>query len=267
MRLCDLPVGTKLSDSQYYFPWIVADQSHRDYPGTVLISDDLAEAGCYDAPEPESRFDEIRQFGWNRYPVSNVHQWLNSTKETHWFTPMHSIDTAPGQAVIEPYEQKPGFLSYFSDSFVQALQICSVKYAYQDDYYQLRHGTVDCRVFLPSRTELGVETRAGVQEGYSLQLVDCAPLYRTASPTSALVSSHHLCDRDFHPSSSYSYWLRSVDLNCMSAVYFYGMSRVPFFQACQGACGIRPMVVMESQTALNVHPDAYGVYLLKGETL
>lgn len=266
MKLCDLPVGVKVSDFKQYFPWIVADQSYEGYPGTVLIADFLSEAGCYDAPEPRSRFDEIRQFGWNRYPVSNVHQWLNSTDETDWFTPMHPLDEAPGQAVIEPYGHKPGFLSGFSHSFVQALRTSSVVYAYQDDYYQLRHGTVECRVFLPSRTELGVEKRSGVQEGQLLQLMDCAPIYRTAAPAPELVSSHHLCDREFHPSSSYPYWLRSVDLSCMSAVYFYGMSRAPYFQACQGACGIRPMVVMKAQTVLKEHPDAYGVYLMKGET-
>lgn len=266
MRLCELPVGAKVSDYKRYFPWIVADQSLEGYPGTVLISDFLAEAGCYDAPESGSRFDDIRQFGWNRYPVSNVHQWLNSTGEA-WFTPMHPLDEAPGQTVIEPYEQKPGFLWGFSHIFVEALRTCSVVYAYQDDYYQLRHGTVDCRVFLPSRTELGVEKRAGVQEGRPLQLADYAPVYRTVAPTPELVSSHRLCDREFHPSSSYPYWLRSIELNGMSAVYFYGMSRAPYFQACQGACGIRPMVVMESQTVLEEQPDAYGVYWMKGALL
>lgn len=264
MLLCDLPVGAKITDSRRYFPWIVADQSREGYSGTVLISDFLAEAGCYDAPEPGSRFDEIRQFGWNRYPVSNVHQWLNSDGKTGWFAPMHPLDEAPGQRVIEPYEQKPGFLFGFSDAFVRALQTCPVVYAYQDDYYQLRHGTVECRVFLPSRTELGVEQRTDVQEGRRLQLAECEPIYRSAAPTADLVKEHRLCDREFHPSSSYPYWLRSVDLNCMSAVYFYGMSRAPYFQACQGACGIRPMVVMDGQTALRGRPDPYGVYELEG---
>lgn len=264
MLLRDLPVGAKISDHKKALSWIVADQSCEGYPGTVLITDFLAEAGCYDAPEPDSRFDDIRQFGWNRYPMSNVHQWLNCAEED-WFSPQHPLDKAPGDAVIEPYWQKPGFLCGFSDSFLDALQSCDVIYAYQDDYYQLRHGTVSCRVFLPSRTELGSEKRDGIQEGRPLQLT-AEPMYLSAAPTPELVNSHRLCDREFHPSSSYPYWLRSVELNGMSAVYFYGMSRMPYYHASQGACGIRPMVVMKPETELEEAPDAYGVYRMKGAT-
>ena len=263
MRLKDLPVGAKVSDGTRYFPWLVAEQSSPDYPGTVLISDFLAEAGCYDAPEPDSRFDPIRQFGWNRYPVSNVHRWLNS-EDADWFSPAHPQDRPPAE--LEPYDQKPGFLAGFSDAFLSALQTVPVTYAMQDDFYQLRHETVECRVFLPSRTELGREDRPGIAEGHRLALCDFRE-YLNCAPTADLVSAHRLCDRDFHPTTFYPYWLRSVDLSCMSGVYFCGMSRMPFFHACQVSCGIRPVAVLDRETELEDTPDRYGVYLLKGAAI
>lgn len=260
MKLKELPVGAKVSDGTRYFPWLVAEQASPDYPGTVLITDTLAEAGCYDAPEPGSRFDTIRQFGWNRYPVSNVHRWLNSG-EPAWYVPAHPLDCPPSE--LEPYERKPGFLNGFSSCFLEALQPVSVTFAYQDDFYQTRHGQTECRVFLPSRTELSQEDRPGIAEGHAFALsrfrefIDCAP-------AEELVSAHRLCDRDFHPATFYPYWTRSVELSCMSGVYFCGMSRQPFFHACQVSCGIRPAAVLDRETELEEKADRYGVYILKG---
>ncbi len=263
MKLKDLPVGAKVSDRKRYFPWLVAEQASPDYEGTVLLSDYLAEAGCFDAPEPESRFDAVRQFGWNRWPVSNVHWWLNSP-ETDWFTPAHPLDRPPAE--LEPYDRKPGFLTGFSDVFLAALQTVPVVYAFQDDYYQLRHGTEKCRVFLPSLTELGQERRENIHEGTRFAIAEFR-MFLDCAPTAALAGAHSLCDRDFHPTSSYPYWTRSVDLGCMSAVYFSGMSRQPYFHACQVSCGIRPAVVLDRETELEETPDRYGVYRLKGETI
>jgi len=260
MKLCELPVGARVSDGGRYFPWLVAERESPDYPGMVLISDFLAEAGCYDAPEPDSRFDTIRQFGWNRYPVSNVHRWLNSEKE-NWYQPAHPQDRPPEE--LEPYRQKPGFLAGFSEVFLNALKTVSVTYAMQDDFYQLRHRMETCRVFLPSRTELGREDRAGIAEGHRFAICDF-PEFLNCAPSAELVTAHGLCDRDFHPTTFYPYWTRSVDTSCMSGVYFCGMSRQAFFHACQVSCGIRPVVVLNPETALEPCPDRWGVYLLKG---
>lgn len=266
MKLKNLPVGARVSDGKKYFPWLVAEQCSPDYDGVVLLADFLAEAGCYDAPEPGSRFDTIRQFGWNRYPVSNVHRWLNSG-EREWYQAAHEQDCPPSaSAVPESYLEKPGFLWGFSPDFLRALKTCQVTYVLQDDFYQLRHRTVACRVFLPSRTELGQEKRENVSEGHRFALAEFRD-YLQCYPTQALVDAHHLCDRDFHPTTPYPFWLRSVDTDCMSAVYFSGMSRAPWFHACQASCGIRPVVVLDRETELEETPDRWGVYLLKGGTL
>ena len=261
MRLRELPVGAKVSDYRREFSWLIADQEHPIYEGTVLMADMLAEAGCYDAPEPDSRFDTIRQFGWNRYPVSNVHCWLNS-EEDDWYAPAHGQDMPPAE--LEPYVDKPGFLTGFSETFRNALLTVDVTYCIQDDYYQTRHLSVPCRVFLPSRTELGMEDRKGIAEGSRLALCDIRR-FLNSMPSEELTAAHHLCDRDFHPTTAYPYWLRSVDLSCMSAVYFCGMSRQPWFHACQVSCGIRPLAVMDPETELEDRPDRYGVYHVKGE--
>lgn len=264
MKIKELPVGARVTDHTRYFPWIVAEQSSPEYGGTVLLSDYLAEAGCFDAPEPDSRFDTVRQFGWNRYPKSNVHQWLNSEAEAGWFQPSHATDCPPdGGGVTESYADRPGFLNGFSTEFLSSLLPCQIVYAIKDDFYQIRYLKETCRVFLPSRTELGAERRDGIREGTRFALADFPELLN-CYPDGDLVARHRLCDRDFHPSTPYPYWLRSADSEIMSAVYFLGMSRAPWFHASQVSCGIRPAVVLDRETELEEVPDRWGVYCLKG---
>lgn len=284
MKLSQLPAGSKVRDHRCPLVFLVADQTGNAYPGTVLISDHLAAAGCFDSPEPSHTEDDLRQFGWNRYPVSNVHRWLNS-ELSDWYTPAHPFDAPPDQdALLTPYASAPGFLAAFSPEFRAALQPVEIIYRIQDDYYQRRHETVSCRVFLPSRTELCLEKDPTCREGVPLELFALSinhdlpkniqgltppgleyvvPIYQNAYPTAELTARHHLSPREFDPRIPYPYWLRTVNLAVRSEVSFAGPGKEQFFKAGKGSCGIRPMVVLSPETELEDRPDRFGAYLIK----
>lgn len=136
--------------------WKVArdtsDQSIRLVlePTSVSLLGNMA----YDAAEPSNSNSDRRSSGNNRYIYSNIHQWLNATKASGWYTAQHSADAAP------EYSSSPGFLSGWSENHIAALDSATLTTS---------RASVDgggtetfvARVALISTTELGLQSNTG----------------------------------------------------------------------------------------------------------
>ena len=108
----------------------------------------------YDAPEPRNSDSNRKNYGNNRYIYSNIHQWLNATKASGWYTAQHSADAAPA------YSSSPGFLSGWSENHINALD----KATLTTSRARVDGGgteTFASRVALMSTTELGLERGTG----------------------------------------------------------------------------------------------------------
>lgn len=157
--LSSLASGTKVklgkwnnTDLQWKVARDTSDQSIRLVlePTSVSLLGNMQ----YDAKEPRNSDSNRRSYGNNRYIYSNIHQWLNATKASNWYTAQHSADAAPA------YSSSPGFLSGWSENHINALDRATLT----TSRVSVDGGgteTFVARVALISTTELGLQTSTG----------------------------------------------------------------------------------------------------------
>lgn len=157
--LSSLASGTKVKLGKWNntdLQWKVARDTSDQKIRLVLEPTSVSLLGNkqYDAPEPSNSNSDRRRYGNNRYIYSNIHQWLNATKASGWYTAQHSADAAPA------YSSSPGFLSGWSENHIAALDSATLTTS---------RASVDgggtetfvSRVALMSTTELGLESGTG----------------------------------------------------------------------------------------------------------
>lgn len=157
--LSSLASGTKVklgkwnnTDLQWKVARDTSDQSIRLVLEPTSVS--LLGNKMWDNKEPSNSDSSIRSYGNNRYIYSNIHQWLNATKATGWYTAQHSTDAAPD------YSSQAGFLSGWSENHIAALDRATLTTS---------RASVDgggtetfvARVALISTTELGLQSGTG----------------------------------------------------------------------------------------------------------
>ena len=109
----------------------------------------------FDAKEPNNPDKYRKSNGNNRWSVSNIRQWLNSSGAANsWFTPKHEYDASP------TYASEPGFLAGFSADVLQHFTEITNTTALTAPDGGGSETTID-RVFLPSYTEMGLPTAPG----------------------------------------------------------------------------------------------------------
>lgn len=157
--LSSLASGTKVklgkwnnTDLQWKVARDTSDQSIRLVlePTSVSLLGNMA----YDAAEPSNSDRNRKGYGNNRYIYSNIHQWLNATKASEWYTAQHSADAAPA------YASSPGFLSGWSENHIAALDRATLT----SSRASIDGGgteTFVARVALISTTELGLQSSTG----------------------------------------------------------------------------------------------------------
>lgn len=157
--LSSLASGTKVklgkwnnTDLQWKVARDTSDQSIRLVLEPTSVS--LLGNKMYDNKEPSNSDSSRRSYGNNRYIYSNIHQWLNATKASGWYTAQHGVDAAPA------YSSSPGFLSGWSENHIAALDRATLTTS---------RASVDgggtetfvARVALISTTELGLQSETG----------------------------------------------------------------------------------------------------------
>lgn len=156
-KLSALPIGAKIKFGAIYgehIVWKIADKNHAGYPdnSVTLVSDQLIKSLCFDEPEPHSTEERRKQYGNDRYFVSNIRQWLNSVAaKGSWYTAQHNTDVPP------PYEKDAGFLNAFTADERRALLDTTLnvaKHSVDGGGYDI---CVD-KMFLLSTAELGFVT-------------------------------------------------------------------------------------------------------------
>ena len=140
--------------------WIVAHVTEEGY-GILITRDKYADM-MFDNKEPDNPIENRKNYGNNRWSVSNLRQWLNSDKPANgWFVKQHEYDAAPS------YANQNGFLFNFTES---EKQIIIPKKNIQVVPSEDKDGPTDITedtVWLPSWTEyLGyVNPGTSIKEG------------------------------------------------------------------------------------------------------
>ena len=275
--LSSLPIGAKIKVPHSVMGNVIflkADQNHTGYPenSTTLITNEIILLRAVDAKEPNNTDSNRRQNGNNRYSVSNIDHWLNSTASAgQWYSPQHTTDQSPNSTDVvsqNPYDTDAGFLNGFDARFIAAIQDTTIKVARNTVTDGGGYDTLVRKVFLPSKAELFNQAENSIMEGSLLQYFQA----NTDSIRIAKISTYAAEDNNNKGSSSVTagtasfYWTRTPDSS-----YSYGVRSVNSDGSLNdniaygGGNGVRPLCNLNSETPVSDQPDSDGYYTLLGE--
>jgi len=189
-------------DGVYYYGWNGSAMTALNLAtGATIPYGDYTTVYKSSVNTAANNYNDMRQYGYNNWELSNVRQWLNSSAGAGaWFTPSHVGDVAPN------YSSQAGFLSGFSAEFQSVLTptrsgVCANTVTDGGTTYY----TYD-KMFLPSMYEVKLDT----------SLTDEGPVF-------ALYANAQNADRIKYQlnsqSSASSWWLRSADRSTANFEY------------------------------------------------
>lgn len=275
--LSSLPIGAKIKVPHSVMGNVIflkADQNHTGYPenSTTLITDELILLRAFDAIEPNNTNSDRREYGNNRYSVSNIDHWLNSTASAgQWYSPQHSTDQSPNSTSvvsINPYDTDAGFLNGFDARFIAAMQDTTIKVARNTVTDGGGYDTLVRKVFLPSLAELFNQAENSIMEGSLLQYFQA----NTDAIRIAKISTYAAEDNNNKGSSSVTagtatyYWMRTpVSSYSCDVRRVYKDGSLSDNNAGSGY-GVRPLCNLNSETPVSDQPDSDGYYSLLLDT-
>lgn len=272
--LSSLPIGAKIKVPHSVMGNVIflkADQNHTGYPenSTTLITDELILLRAVDAKEPNNTNSDRQQKGNNRYSVSNIDHWLNSTASAgQWYSPQHSTDQSPNSTNVvtrNPYDTDAGFLNGFDARFIAAMQDTTIKVARNTVTDGGGYDTLTRKVFLPSLAELFNQAENSIMEGSLLQYFQA----NTDSIRKAKISTYAAEDNNNKGSNSVTagtasyYWMRTLRSSSSYDVRIVTPDgSLHLGVAYDGYNGIRPLCNLNSETTVSDQPDSDGYYSL-----
>lgn len=269
--LGNLPVGAKVKIHHSVIgdiPCIIADQNHGGYPenSTTLITEKIILLRAFDAKEPNNSDDNRIIYGNNKYSVSNLDQWLNSTAAAgQWYSARHSADKAPNNANVvgncNEYDKDAGFLAGFDDAFVASLKDTTLKVALNTVTDGGSYESVVRKFFLPSRAELFGVAENGVMEGSLLSYFSA----NTNDIRKARVSAYAAAHSKYSVTAGerWYYWLRTPrSSNSYSVRSVFSEGTLNDNCAALGSYGVRPLCNLDSGISVSDTTDSDGCYAL-----
>lgn len=274
--LSSLPVGSKVKITHNIIgdiPCIVAAQNHDGYPenSTTLITEKIILLRAFDAKEPNNSNSNRKIYGNNKYSVSNLDQWLNSSAAAgQWYSARHSADQAPNNANVwnnyNEYDQDAGFLAGFDAAFVAALKDTTLKVALNTVTDGGGYESVVRKFFLPSRAELFGAAENSIMEGSLLSYFSA----NTNDIRKAQISSYAAAHSEYSVTagSNWYYWLRTPHspASCLVRCVFSSGGLEDSDYAYYSGSGVRPLCNLDSGISVSDSTDSDGCYSLVFDT-
>jgi len=245
--------------------WKIASKSHPGYPinSVTLISKDVIRFIAPDGLEVTHPESLIRTRGNGRYFWSNIRIWLNSNA-TGWYTAQHAYDAPPNSTNVtyNPYDNIAGFLFDFSSPMQTALLSTTLTVT--------RPGidgggseTVTDKIFLLSRTEVGLGAQNGVNEGSLLALFNTADSSRQCKPTAQAVAYSEYSSSGINISTNSAWTLRTPEPTTAGLFqYVKQEGAIQWGIANSGTLGLRPALNIPNTTFVSDAADADGAYTI-----
>ena len=276
--LSNLPIGARVKFGRYSvngetaqdITWLIVAKSHSCIPAypsnsVTLLTEKIIDLRCLDACEPQNPINGRNTQGNNRYSLSNIDQWLNTSAEGgKWYVSRHSTDAppnstnAPGQT---HYVDRPGFLAAFTDDEKNSILDTTIR----TRLHQI-DGTggddTPRKVFLPSAKEVGVDDGRYLAEG------DTWVFFSTGSRITPLTSQAYTYSLSTSKSSLgagvWKWWLRTPETSTPSKnmiIDDLGYSTIE--HSYVGWVGVRPAVNLTASLLVSDETDGDGCYLVK----
>jgi len=264
-KITELPYGAKIKFGAYcvedegahVIKWIKAQDND-----TIFITEKIEDFRAFDAKEQSNPDEYRRRYGNNRYSVSNIDGFLNSSGE-HWYVPRHEYDEAPTGSLVRDnteYAEHQGFLAFFAEWELEAIMNSQITVTIPScDRYGQRYEVITRKVFLPSMMNVFGRTTSDIEEG---EYWDYFRNYSAeAQPTRFAVDNTDMDDGDPEEDENW-YWL----LRSPSAGDSYGVRYVDrggdydYCDACDGMLGVRPALRINPEILVSDKPDDDGYY-------
>lgn len=275
--LSNLAVGSKVKFGKYQVKtaeaqpiiWTIVAKNHVSTPAypsnsATLHAAKIIDLRCFDAKEPNNTAFGRRDYGNNRYAVSNLNQWLNSRAAANaWYSSQHSYDHSPNSSVYvnngTQYASKAGFLSLFSDDEYNAILDTSILTAKPTEDGGGSE-TIVTKVFLPSKTEVGCGQENFISEGVAWKYYESDSSrmgYLTTQCFDNTASSSKPDSKD----EAWLWWLRSADYSMTSNIRTIDTDGGAITKnAYNGSVGVRPALNLSSSLLVSDTTDSDGCY-------
>ena len=276
--LSNLPIGARIKFGKYSvngeaaqpIVWLVVAKNHVSIPAypsnsVTLLADGIIDYRAYDAAETNNSDSNRKNYGNNRYSVSNIDQWLNKDSAGGaWYSAQHPADQAPSSPDHvdnnSQYASRPGFLNAFTASEKNVIQTTTIRVA-KPSVDGAGYEDISRKVFLPSTTEVGFADENDIAEG-------ALWAYFVGRSKIAKITSqvYNYTVVDHKPSavgSQWDWWLRTPEYSQSYRVREVNADGVfTRVQAKTGFVGIRPSLNLSSTLMISDTTDADGCYTI-----
>lgn len=275
--LSNLPVGAKVKFGKYQvntedaqpIVWTIVAKNHQCTPAypenaITLHATEILDLRCFDAKEPSNSNSDRKNYGNNRYSVSNLDKWLNKDAAGGaWYSAAHSTDQSPNSSSVvyanTQYASRPGFLNGFTDDEKAAIlstTIRVVKPSVDGGSYEY----VVRKVFLPSTTEVGLSNENSIDEGAAWGYYT-SNTARIGYLTQQCFSNTTSSSKPSSKTTAWYWWLRTpVYSDVRSARDVYSDGSLGSNRAYNGCYGVRPALNLSSSLLVSDSTDANGCY-------
>ena len=264
-KFSELQCGSKIRFGSYSVEGEVAHQIKWikvNSDDTTILTEHIEDFRAFDAKERNNEDEYRRRYGNNRYSVSNIDQFLNSSNDK-WYNASHKFDEPPTRSKVTDhteYADHPGFLCCFKEweldtiidtEITTALAICD-----GNDKYE----TVVRKVFLPSLTNIFGQTVREVDEGsywdYFRNGGD-----RVARSTSYAIDETMCESKPRSCNDPWYYLLRSPYAGGSCSVRYVDRGGDwGYCNAYYGILGVRPALRLNPDILVSDEPDEEGYY-------
>ena len=270
--LSNLAVGSKVKFGKYQvntedaqpIVWTIVAKNHSCTPAypdnaITLHATEILDLRCFDAKELNNG-NPNRNAGNNRYSVSNIDQWLNKDAVGGaWYSAAHSADQSPNSSSVlyanTPYASHPGFLNAFTDAEKAAIlttTIRVVKASTDGGSYE----DISRKVFLPSKTEVGLSNENSIAEGASW-----TNFTRITYVTQQCFDNTLSSEKPSSKNTAWHWWTRTPLYTSANNPWIVGSNGTTMArQACYGQFGVRPALNLSSTLSVSDSTDADGCY-------
>lgn len=276
--LSNLAVGSKVKFGKYQVNtetaqpiiWTIVAKNHQCTPAyptnaITLHAAEILDLRCFDAKEPSNSNSDRQNYGNNRYSVSNLDQWLNKDAAGGaWYSAAHSADHSPDTTsgtgnYGTQYAARPGFLNGFTDDEKAAIlstTIRVVKPSVDGGSYE----DVVRKVFLPSKTEVGLPNENSIAEGAAWGDYT-SNTARIGYVTQQCFNNTPSSSKPSSKTTAWNWWLRTPYYSEDSyALYVHSTGRSSGSHAYNGSYGVRPALNLSSTLTVSDTTDADGCY-------
>lgn len=269
-QLKDLNVGDKVKFGRHQInnedpqeiTWKIAAKDQPGYPGNsiTLITDKIIDIRGFDAKEPNNSDSDRRSYGNNRYRDSNLRQWLNKSGHP-WLGKTHNADEPPTDAGTDNhgtgYDNRPGFLTHFTDEEVAAILETTLTVAKNTVTDGGGTESVVDKIFLASVTEVGLANEPGGAEGTKF------PIFSNDNSRIGIVTKQVEDFSNYDITGARRWWLRSPFSSSSHYERIVSASgALNYYGAFYGYNGVRPLCNLKSEILVSEEPDSDGAYIL-----